>query len=75
VTQVCEAHDWVILSFHQQSDNFLRSNKSNINQSGTATFLVKVKAHRGEPANERADILADNAIYPKGRQKLNGANG
>jgi len=27
-----------------------------------ATFLVKVKAHRGEPANERADILADNAI-------------
>ena len=24
----------------------------------TATFLVKVKAHRGEPANEGADILA-----------------
>jgi len=34
--------------------------------AGTATFLVKVKAHRGGPANERADILADKAIsYPK----------
>jgi len=30
--------------------------------AGTATFLVQVKAHRGEPANERADILADKAI-------------
>jgi len=30
--------------------------------AGTATFLVKVKAHRGEPANEAADILADKAI-------------
>ena len=30
--------------------------------AGTATFLVKVKAHRGEPANEGADILSDNAI-------------
>ena len=30
--------------------------------SGTATFSVKVKAHRGEPANEGADILADKAI-------------
>ena len=30
--------------------------------AGTTTFLVKVKAHRGEPANERADILADKAI-------------
>ena len=30
---------------------------------GTATFLVKVKAHdRGEPANEGADILVDKAI-------------
>ena len=29
---------------------------------GTATFLVEVKAHRGEPANEGADILADKAI-------------
>jgi len=27
-----------------------------------ATFLVKVKAHRGEPANEGADILAIKAI-------------
>ena len=30
--------------------------------AGTATFLVKAKAHRGEPANEGADILADKAI-------------
>ena len=28
----------------------------------TATFLVKVKAHRGELANEGANILADKAI-------------
>jgi len=33
--------------------------------AGTATFLVKVKAHRGEPANEGADILADKAILEK----------
>jgi len=31
-------------------------------EAGTATFLVKVKAHRGEPANEGAEILADKAI-------------
>ena len=30
--------------------------------TGTSTFLVKVKAHRGEPVNEGADILADEAI-------------
>jgi len=30
--------------------------------AGTATFLVKVKVHRGEPANEAADIFADKAI-------------
>ena len=30
--------------------------------AGTATFLVKVNAHRGEPGNEGADILADKAI-------------
>jgi len=30
--------------------------------AGTATFLVKVKAHRGETVNEGADILADKAI-------------
>ena len=29
--------------------------------AGAATFLVKVKAHRGEPANEEADIQADKA--------------
>jgi len=30
--------------------------------AGAATFLVTVKAHRGEPANEEADIQADKAI-------------
>jgi len=30
--------------------------------TATLTFLVKVKAHRGEPANEGADIVADKAI-------------
>ena len=30
-------------------------------QANTATFLVMVKAHRGEPTNERADIQADEA--------------
>ena len=30
--------------------------------AGTATFFVKMKAHRGEPANEGADILAVKAI-------------
>jgi len=33
--------------------------------AGAATFLVKVKAHRGEPANEGADIQADKAISGK----------
>ena len=30
--------------------------------AGTATFLLKVKVHPGEPANEGADILADKVI-------------
>jgi len=30
--------------------------------AGTATFFVKVKAHRGEPANKGSDILANKAI-------------
>jgi len=30
-----------------------------------ATFLVKVKAHRGELANEETDIQADKAISGK----------
>ena len=39
--------------------------------AGTATFLVKVKAHRGEPANEGADIMADKAISrSEGRQRV-----
>jgi len=29
--------------------------------AGTATCLVKVRAHQGEPANEGAIILADKA--------------
>ena len=33
--------------------------------AGAATFLVKVKAHREEPADEEADIQADNAISGK----------
>ena len=30
--------------------------------AGTEIFFVKVKAHRGKPANEGADILADKNI-------------
>jgi len=30
--------------------------------AGKATFLVRVKAHRGKPANEDADIETDKAI-------------
>jgi hypothetical protein len=33
--------------------------------AGAATFLVKVKAHRGEPVNEEAAIQADKAISDK----------
>ena len=33
--------------------------------AGAATFLVKVKAHRGEPANEKADMQANKAILGK----------
>ena len=33
--------------------------------AGAATLLVKVKAHRGEPANEEGDIQADKAISGK----------
>jgi hypothetical protein len=32
-------------------------------RAGRATFLIKVKSHRGEPINERADTLAE-----KGRE-------
>jgi hypothetical protein len=28
---------------------------------GACTFMVKVKAHRGEPLNEKADTQAENA--------------
>ena len=33
--------------------------------AGAATFLVKVKVHRGEPADEEANIQADKAISSK----------
>ena len=33
--------------------------------AGTATFLVIVKAHRGEPANEKARVEADKAILSR----------
>jgi len=33
--------------------------------AGAVMFLVKVKAHRGEPANKEADIRADKAISGK----------
>jgi len=33
--------------------------------AGAATFLVKVKAHREEPANEETDIQADKSISGK----------
>ena len=33
--------------------------------AGAATFLVKVKAYRGIPPNEKADIQADKAISGK----------
>jgi len=53
-----------------------RRGKSSFEESGriaagTATFLVRIKAHRGEPANEEAGILADKAISEsEGRQKV-----
>ena len=28
-------------------------------EAGAATFLIKIKAHRGEPMNEEADTLAE----------------
>ena len=33
--------------------------------AGAATFLVKVRAHRGEPASEEANIQADEAVSGK----------
>ena len=37
--------------------------------AGSATFLIKVKSHRGEPINEQADDLAD-----EGRQEEDNAS-
>jgi hypothetical protein len=39
-------------------------------QGGARTFTVKIKAHRGEPLNERADTQAENArqLPPESRQ-------
>ncbi len=33
-------------------------------RAGRATFLIKVKSHRGEPINERADTLEPRASVP-----------
>ena len=33
--------------------------------AGAATFLVKVKAHRGEPTNEEADIQEERLFQAK----------
>ena len=33
--------------------------------AGAGTFLVKVMVHRGEPANEEADLQADKAVSGK----------
>jgi len=48
----------------------MSKNKSNFHfkriAAGTAKFLVQVEVHRGEPANEGADILADKAILESG---------
>jgi len=33
--------------------------------AGAVTFLFKVKAHRGQPANEEANIQGDKAISGK----------
>ena len=38
-----------------------RMHKRELVLRGARTFLVKVKAHRGEPLNERADTQAENA--------------
>ena len=34
-------------------------------RAGRATFLIKVKSHRGEPINERADTLAEEGRYQR----------
>ena len=41
-------------------------------RAGRATFLVKVKSHRGEPINERADSLAEEgrALSVQGARSL-----
>ena len=31
-------------------------------RAGRATFLIKVKSHRGEPINERTDTLAEEGL-------------
>ena len=48
-------HGIVVGGKNDADDEILRKRIA----AGTATFLVKVKAHRGEPANEGANILAD----------------
>jgi len=45
----------------QEAINRLRKKTT----SGAASFLVNLKAHRGEPAHEETDIQADTAISSK----------
>jgi ribonuclease HI len=37
--------------------------------AGRATFLVKVKSHRGEPINKRADTLAEEGLALSDEEK------
>ena len=39
-------------------------------QKGTATFLLKVKSHRGEPLNQKADTLAEEGRSGEDDSKL-----
>ena len=42
-----------------------RSNGGALKKNNSRSFLVKVKAHRGEPAHEESDIQVDKAISGK----------
>jgi len=57
-----EAPDADIL---QEAIKEVPKKKRKMTKTGAATFLVKAKAHRGEPANGEADIQGDKAISSK----------
>ena len=42
-------------------------------RAGRATFMVKVKSHRGEPINERADTLAEEGRALSDEMRKRGA--